>query len=509
MSNTASQQSNPHKLLGHPKGLFVLFFTEMWERFSFYGMRFILVLFLKDNIKGGFGWSESAALTTFGLYCMFVYLAGIPGGIIAERYIGKKRAVLIGGIFQCIGHFLLVFKSITTFFLALAALVIGTGLIKSNISALVGSLYEKGDPQKDKGFGIFYMGINIGSLLAGFTIAIIGQNWGWHYGFSLAGIGMLLGIGTYVGFQHYVPNPKGEAVVSGGMKKISFMGLISSLAVVVLFLGIYYAGYTERLAAFIQNNEVLLANLIAIIVGLAIVAYVIMIMISRKEKVEKDRIIALVIALFLVFMFFVGFEQAGGLMTLYTDNYTDRSLWGWIVPSSAVQNLNPIFVVLCSVGITSLLVYFKKRSKNVNATFQMALGNIIMGLGFLFMIGACLQRRGALDPATAKSSLGWLVGAYLFHTLGELCLSPVILSFATNMSPKRYEGAIMGIVFAVIGLSNHFAAQLGALSESYGELTIFQIAFAIPVALGTLFILFNKNVIALTHGAEGKTKKKK
>ena len=495
MSESSLQRKT---FLGHPIGLYVLFFTEMWERFSYYGMRYILVLFLIKGLQ----WSEAAAYTTYGFYGMFVYLAGIPGGILADRYLGKKKAVFIGGIFQCIGHLLLAFEGLIPFFSGLVALIIGTGLIKSNISALVGALYKKGDPQKDKGFGIFYTGINIGALLAGFIVTTVAELKGWHYGFSLAAIGMVIGMTAYVLFQHYIPVPEDENISEGGLKKVGLASLASSLVLGALFFGVTMLGYGDAILAYVQQYRGLILNGMAVLFTLIIIRYLIHFRMNTKLQAEKDRIIALGIALFMAFIFFVGFEQAGGLLTIYCEKYTNRAFGPWTLPASSGQNFNPLFIVMFATLVSTFCVYLKKRSKYYNATFQMALGNIIMGLGFLFMIGACLQREGAIDPNTAQSGLYWLVGAYFFHSIGELFLSPVILSFATNLAPKGASSMILGIVFAVFGLSNHFAAQFGALSENYSEKTLFFIAFAIPFFCGLLFLFLNKKVIALTHGAE-------
>jgi POT family proton-dependent oligopeptide transporter len=444
-----STQKNTSTLLGHPKGLFILFLTEMWERFSFYGMRAILVLFLVDNVKGGFGWSEAAAIKLYGINIMMVYVLGIPGGALADRYIGQKAAVLWGGILQCIGHFLLALSSESIFIVGLGFIAVGTGLLKPNISTMVGALYEKGDIRCDGGFTIFYMGINLGGTLAAIIVGSVGELYGWHYGFGLAGIGMLIGISTFLSGQKHLKNVGGKPQKRNKEKT-------SSIAI----------------KRFTFTKE------------------------------EKNRLFVLFICFIAIYTFFVAFEQAGGLMNLYAKKYTNRYVLGWEVPASMLQGLNPAFIVFFGLLVEMLWVKLTRRYKHISSLYKMGVGNIIVGVGFLFMVGAALQKESAL---TGQSNLNWLVMAYLFHTIGELCLSPVALSFITKVAPKRVRSSMMGIFFAVLGTAGWTASELGAQAASSGDLMIFKLLFFGTVLLGILFIIFNKKLMRLTHGSEQAT----
>lgn len=434
--------------LGHPKGLFILFLTEMWERFSFYGMRAILVLYLVDQAKGGLGWTNANALKLYGIYGMAVYVLGIPGGLIADRYIGQKAAVLWGGILACIGHFLLAAQNVMLFMVGLFFIAAGTGLLKPNISTLVGSLYAIGDQRRDGGFTIFYMGINIGAIVSSLVVGYVAQVYGWHYGFSIAGVGMLFGILIYL----------------MGRKHLIGMG-ISSRATLE----------KQTAQASIKINKV------------------------PFTKEEKDRIWALVLSFIGIFSFFMAFEQAGGLMNLYTDEYTNRYVFGWEVPASMFQSLNPAFILLLGPVVAIIWNRLAKRYKHISSFYKLGIGNIAVGIGFLFMVGAVLQRQ---TPGIEKSSLHWLINAYLFHTIGELCLSPVSLSFVTKLAPQRISASIMGAYFAAIGFSQLLAAWIGEKSESLGDLRTFQLIFCITLMVGLPFIIFNKKLATLIHGAE-------
>lgn len=436
---------NNTSFLGHPKGLFILFLTEMWERFSFYGMRAILILFLVDQAKGGLGWSKASALELYGIYTMAVYVLGIPGGFIADRFIGRKAAVLWGGISACIGHFLLAMQNEVLFMVGLCFIAVGTGLLKPNISTLVGDLYAAGDQRRDSGFTIFYMGINIGGLFSSLAVGYVGEVYGWHYGFGLAGICMLFGIIIFL----------------VGQKYLAGIGLTTKV----------------NLQKTVDKNPI-----------------------NSKSftSEEKDRIWALAISFVAIFTFFMAFEQAGGLMNLYTKDYTNRYIFGWEVPASMFQALNPAFIIL--LGPIIEFIWLKIASRyTISSFYKLGIGNIMVGIGFLFMVGAALQRQ-ALD--IEKASVLWLINAYLFHTIGELCLSPVSLSFVTKLAPQRIGASIMGLYFAAIGFSQYLAAWIGKQSENMGDLAVFQLIFWLCLLVGLPFLIFNKKLMKLIHGAE-------
>ena len=443
---TSAKPKSTSTLLGHPRGLFILFLTEMWERFSFYGMRAILVLFLIDRVNGGFGWSDAAASKLSGFNVMMVYLLGIPGGIVADRYIGQRAAVLWGGILQCIGHFLLALSSkYSFFFTGLGFIAVGTGLLKPNISTMVGGLYAKGDMKRDSGFTIFFMGINIGAALAGIIVGFIGEVYGWHYGFGLAGLGMLIGMIIFVTGQKHLVD------VNPHLKK-QHPASVSKVAVRFNF-----------------------------------------------TKEERDRLFVIGICLVAIFTSFVAFEQASGLLTLYAKKYTNRYIGHWELPASVLQSLNPIFVIGLSPIVAFVWARLAKRYKYISSIYKIGTSNIIVALGTLFMVGAVLQK--AVSP-TGKSDLHWLFSTYLCYTIGELSLTPIFLSFITKVAPKQIEASIMGIFFAIVGVAGLVAGFLGAQASSLGILTIFQIIFCMAMFIGILFIIFNKRLMRLTHGSE-------
>lgn len=446
-SRIATSRNNT-TLLGHPKGLFVLFLTEMWERFSFYGMRAILVLFLIDQARGGLGWSDADATQFSGFNVLMVYLLGIPGGILADRYIGQRAAVLSGGILQCIGHFLLALGNQYIFFVGLGFIAIGTGLLKPNISTMVGGLYAPGDAKRDSGFTIFYMGINIGAALAGITVGYVGEIYGWHYGFGLAGLGMLIGVVTFVvGQKHLInldaqPKKHNPEQVTNNTKRLNF------------------------------------------------------------TKEEKDRVLMIGICLIAIFTIFTAFEQAAGLLTVYAKKYTHRYIGNWEIPASILQSLNPIFVIGLGPIIALVWSRLTKRYKRISSIYKMGVSNIIVALGTLFMVAAVLQKSAS---PTDKSDLHWLFSTYLFYTIGELSLTPIFLSFITKVAPKQIEASIMGIFFAVVGAGGLTAGFLGAQASFLGALAVFQIIFCMTMLIGVLFIIFNKRLMKLAHGSEQTT----
>ncbi|RLD85300.1 MAG: MFS transporter, partial [Bacteroidetes bacterium] len=308
-----------NQLFGHPTGLFVLFFTEMWERFSYYGMRAILTLYLVSKTteaNSGLGWSNTEALELYGWYTMFVYLMSIPGGYIADKFIGQKKSVLVGGILLVIGHGILAYTEMWAFYTGLVLIVLGVGMLKPNISTMVGSLYKKGDLRRDKGFTIFYIGINIGSFLASIIVGYVGEVIGWHYGFGLAGIGMLLGLLVYYFGQPYLQN-----------------------------VGNFIGDSTSK-----EDKELLNKPL---------------------TKIEKDRIIVLFISFLLVIVFWGAYEQAGGLLNLYALEKTNRMFMGMEVPASWFQSLSALFIIIIGTAVARYWAKRKLKGKNASSIFKM------------------------------------------------------------------------------------------------------------------------------------------
>lgn len=433
------------EMFGHPVGLYVLFFTELWERFSYYGMRAILVLYIissADEINPGLGWDNAAALALYGTYTMMVYVMSIPGGILADKWLGQKKAVMVGGALLCLGHGILAVTNIYAFYAGLVLIVLGVGCLKPNISTMVGGLYKEGDIRRDQGFTIFYIGINIGAFLSSLIVGYVGETIGWHYGFGLAGLGMLIGQGVYVWGQKFLVGI-GDPIQSVPSQKES-------------------------------------AN-------------------KPLTKIEKDRVIVLLLSFLIIIVFWGAFEQAGGLMNIYTLEKVDRSFFGMEIPASVFQSLNPLFIMIFGTIVGGFWIWWQKAGKEASSLFKMAVGTMIMGFGFLVMTGAAMDAAAADD---GKAAMYWLVFAYLLHTIGELCASPVALSFITKLAPVKYASIMMGLYFAATGFGNKVAGLLGEFAQEAGEMEIFTGIFVFTTAFGLLLIIFLKKLKALTHGAE-------
>ena len=435
------------QIFGHPAGLYVLFFTEMWERFSYYGMRAILVLYLvaestPDTINPGLNWETGAALSLYGTYTMLVYVASIPGGWIADNILGQKKSVLYGGILLVLGHSILAVEEMWAFYTGLGLIIAGVGMLKPNISSMVGGLYSQGDVRRDDGFIIFYIGINVGAFLSSLIVGYVGETYGWHYGFGLAGIGMTLGLLQYL----------------------------------------YGQKYLSQVGDFIGDNksdegkDVLKKPL---------------------TSIEKDRLVVLFLSFILVIVFWGAFEQAGGLMNIYASEKTDRLFMGWLVPASWFQSLNAMFIIFLGTTVAGYWAKRKLKNQLSSSLFKMIIGLIIMGTGFFFMSAAATQYE-----SQGSSAMYWLVLAYLFHTIGELCISPVALSFITKLAPLKYASLTMGVYFAMTGFGNKLAGMLGEASQSMGEFTIFTGIALFCVVFGCLVLLFRTKLEKLTHGAE-------
>lgn len=504
MSNTPTNTHSEPTLFGHPTGLFILFLTEMWERFSYYGMRALLVLYMTTETMGdsrgpGLDWTRQEALALYGWYTMLVYVMSIPGGMLADKLFGQKKAVLIGALILCAGHGVLVLTDTWAFYTGLGLVILGVGLLKPNISTMVGGLYKQGDIRRDKGFSIFYIGINIGSLLATMVVGFVVAAWGWHAGFGLAGIAMLLGLVIYIWGQKYLTHvgnfePDNPTNDNQSSYLTLFTNLLVSqkqLFITVLLVAISVFGWYKLGWGF---------GILFLFLTL-ITALMMMIYKELTSTIDKDRFMVLLVSFIMVIIFWAAFEQAGGLMNLYTDSNTDRILFGMEVPTVMFQSLNAGFIVLFAAGVASIWAKRKLKGKEASSLFKMAIGIMIMGFGFLFMVFAAMQ-----FEKSGYSSMLWLVLAYLFHTLGELCISPVALSFITKLSPVKYASLMMGVYFAATGLGNKVAGIIGESASKFGEYSIFLGIFTFTLVIGFLFILLLKPLKRLTHGAEDNEK---
>ena len=490
---------NNDEIWGHPKGLYILFLTEMWERFSYYGMRAILVLYLiteVDNENPGLGWTEADGVELVGWYTMFVYLASIPGGLIADKILGQRKSVFIGGLLLCAGHLILAYPEIWAFYAGLIFIVSGVGMLKPNISTMVGGLYPKNNQNKrDMGFYIFYMGINLGAATAGLLVGYVGEEIGWHYGFGLAGIGMALGQLTYLYGQRFLSHVGNLVTVEKKEKSAKSQNLISSIFksvnstvafVVMTLIGIYVW------LVFDAWDYGLLYVGLAFAFGVAIVVYN-----DGKNRIEKDKILVTYISFLIIIVFFGSFEQASGLMNIYAKQKTDLSLGAFSIPASWLQSVNAIFILIFASIIGSFWVWWKNRKRESSSIFKMAIGVIIMGWGFFFMSAASNEYE-----INGISGMHWLILAYLFHTIGELCASPVSLSFITKLAPERWMAFMMGAYFAATGLGNKLAGFVGKSAFDYGDFEIFTGIAVFCTIFGILVILVLKPLKRLTHGAE-------
>ncbi|MCM8571047.1 peptide MFS transporter [Gramella jeungdoensis] len=491
------------ELFGHPVGLYILFFTEMWERFSYYGMRAILVLYLVSATtegNAGLGWTQAEALALYGWYTMLVYVASIPGGILADKVFGQKRAVLIGGIVLVAGHGILAVEQMWAFYTGLTLIIIGVGFLKPNISTMVGGLYKEGDIRRDKGFTIFYIGINLGAFLSSLIVGYVGENIGWHYGFGLAGIAMALGLIVYLFGQKHLTNvgnllSKAERDEGASLGNL-FQDLLKSPPQLVISLIL--------LAASLYGMyEMGLAYGLLFIFLTGVISMMMMVYKDLTTKVMKDRYVVMLLSFILVIVFWGAFEQAGGLMNIYALDNTNRSLpfslplIGNEVPASWFQSLNAMFIIIFGLIVANFWARRKLKNKEASSIFKMATGVIIMGLGFVFMVFAALQ-----FESNGASAMYWLVLAYLFHTIGELCSSPVALSFITKLAPVRYASLMMGVYFAATGLGNKVAGIIGEFASEAGDIAIFSGITIFTVCFATLVLIMLKPLKRLTHGAE-------
>jgi proton-dependent oligopeptide transporter, POT family len=450
--------------LGHPRGLVTLFMTEFFERFTYYGMRALLVLFLvaaTSAENAGFGLSREVAGSVYGLYTGAVYLGSLPGGWIADRLIGQRNAVLWGAVIIMIGNFILSLPmGPPVFYLGLTVIVVGVGLLKPNISAIVGELYkDQPGAKRDAGFSLFYMGINLGALLAPLVAGTIGEAWNWRGGFFCAGLFMAMGIVQYKLTEKYLgdagleSHPTSKAERARGFKIL--WGASAALALVV---GLVFAGV-------IPVNVTTLAKVVGVAMSMLGVAYFAGVLIFAKlSKEERGRIGVIAIFFLCAALFWAGFEQAATTFNLFAQDWTNRTLLGGMFPdgvhpASWYQSANPIFIVLFAPIFAYGWVALAKRNLDPSAPAKFGLGLVLLGLGFLVMMAA--TQLIIASGTTNKVAPTWLLMTYLLHTFGELCLSPVGLSNVTKLSPPRFVGQMMGTWFLGAALGNLVAGLVG------------------------------------------------
>ena len=477
------------QLFGHPKGLYICFATEMWERFSFYGMKFLLLLYLTKYHL----FSDAAGYDVLGAYAGLVYALPVIGGLLADRYLGMRKAVIFGAILLTGGHLLMAYEgqpaayyaagtllasdltlndgtvmaagttlsgavvvqdimALNVFFLALALISVGVGFLKPNISTLVGQLYEQGDARRDSGFTIFYMGINVGAFAATLLCGWLGETFGWNYGFGAAGVGMLLGLLTFINGQKHLQGlaePSAPDVlqqpVLGPLNREWLIYLGSLLSLVIVWLGLQH----ENIVHLSQNTLLIIA-----LIALPLYA----LLKGSREEFQRTLVLMVLIASSVVFWSL--FEQSAGSMTLYADRVVDRSLFDGEIRAAMFGALNPFFIITCAPLFALLWVWLGRRGWEPSVPVKFGVGIILAGLGFGSMVAGA-----QLLGDSGKVAMGWLALAYFLHTAGELCLSPVGLSAVTKLSIQRVVGVTMGTWFLAMSLSQIVATRLGKMAS--------------------------------------------
>ncbi len=508
MTATTAPQAAGSEVFGHPRGLMTLFFTELWERFSYYGMRALLILYMTDAARGGLGMETEISGAIYGLYTFGVYALALPGGWIADRIIGQRQAVFIGGVIIAAGHFTLAAPIIVpgseywSFYLGLLLVVIGTGLLKPNVSAIVGDLYVNDTPQRrDAGFSIFYMGINIGAFLGPLICGWFAERVDWHLGFSLAGIGMTLGLIQYARGTRYLNGAgelTGEAAEAGKLtqaRRQLFVGLAVTLALTVGIYALGASGVVNLTVVGFAKTTGAIVVIVAAIYFAAIIAF------GCHDKVERQRVFVIFLLFLGAAMFWSGFEQAGTSMNIYARDFTDRVFFGWETPTSWLQSVNPIFIILLAPVVGMLWV--KLGANNPSIPVKFGLGLVLLGVGFLVLAWGSLYvpANAAGDPAVGVA-MTWLVVTYFFHTVGELALSPVGMSSVTKLAPHRLVGQMMGTWFMGAALGNLVAGLVSSRIESLPPEQLFFVVASIVVGAGLLFMLFSRLINRMTHGVK-------
>ncbi|PTQ10285.1 MFS transporter [Sphingomonas oleivorans] len=480
--------------LGHPRGLLVLFFTEMWERFSYYGMRALLVLYLIDH----FGFTDTRAYMIYGAYTALAYITPVIGGNLADRWLGARKAVLYGAILLTLGHFLLGFEGergqagiyLSIFYLGLGFIVVGVGFLKANISTIVGSLYPRNDPRRDPAFTIFYMGINVGGALGPLIAGFLGQRYGWSYGFGAAGVGMLLGLLVFIWGKPALLG-RGEPPVPERLKEKLF-GLNREWI-------IYLGGIAAVVICWqlVQYQE--LVGWLLGLSGALLVCYILYSSTTKLAPVDRDRIFAALFLIVLSVLFWALFEQAGSSLNVYTDRQVDRTIFGVEIPASMFQSINSIYIVLLAPLFAWLWTVLGRHNLEPSTPAKFGLAMIQLGAGFLVLVAGAMASEGELTPVI------FIFLIYLLHTMGEICLSPVGLSAMTKMALPQMVGLIMGTWFFATSAGN-FTAGLIAQATGAGEnvgpegvTSVYSTVGWIAVATGVAVILISPLFKRLMH----------
>ena len=457
--------SSERTFMGHPKQLFMLFFAELWERFSFYGMRALLTLYLTVQLFKHLGDDEAKA-TAFGIYAAYgslVYTTPFIGGILADKVLGFKRSTMLGAVLMAIGHFVMAIENEPMLYVALAFLIVGNGFFKPNISSMVGGLYKDGDSRRDGAFTIFYLGINIGAFLAPLTCGYLGETYGWPYGFGLAGIGMLAGLVVFGRGQDGLGangDPSDPAMLAKWGKPV----YAGSFAAVGLF------------AVMVWQYELMSAVLTPFV--LLVLGYLVIKAVLMGGK-ERDRLLVIIILLFFTTVFWAFFEQAGSSLTLFTNSNVDRTMLGTEVKASMFQSVNPFFIMLLAFPFSYMWTELGKRGLEPNTPIKFGLGLAQLGLGFLVLAWSTgfvdvreismVSGEDVVTVTAATVPVAFLLAGYFLHTTGELCLSPVGLSMVTKLAPKKMGAMVMGAWFLSSALAHHIAGIIAVMTTGGGH----------------------------------------
>ena len=492
---THARNQGGRTLFGHPRGLFVLFFAEMWERFSYYGMRALLILYLTKHFLFG----DSPAYAVYGAYTSLVYITPVLGGYLADRHLGARKAVFAGGIFIAIGHLLIALVEgpvgdrgtpLNGFYLGLAAIIVGTGFLKANISVLVGQLYPRDDVRRDPAFSIFYMGINTGAFAGPILCGILGETVGWSYGFGAAGVGMLLGLVVFVLFRGDLAGA-GEPPAPELLRARSPVGVSREW---LIYLGAIVA---VGVAWWLVRSQGAVGTLLVVFAA-GTFAYILYRSVFKLPKIERDRVFAALFLIALCPLFWALFEQAGSSLNLYTDRQVDRTLLGWSVPASVFQSVNSIFIITLAPVFAALWTWLGRRRLEPNAPRKFGIGLILVGAGFLVLVAGAAANAGGLTPAV------FIILLYLLHSMAELCFSPVGLSNMTRLSIASMVGLMMGTWFLATAAGNFIAALIAQATggEGVGPERVMEVYSNIgwfSMGVGAVVLLVSPLVVKLMH----------
>jgi POT family proton-dependent oligopeptide transporter len=482
--------SSDTSFFGHPRGLATLFFTEMWERFSYYGMRTILILFLVDKARGGLGWSKEDAGALYGLYTAMAYLMCLGGGWIADRITGQRRAVLIGGILITAGEFCLFLQATFTLYLGLVLLMFGTGFLKGNVSTIVGQLYAKHDVRRDAGFSLFYMGINLGALISPVICGYIGEKISWRLGFAVAGAAMLAGLIQYALGGKYLGDAGLRPAQDASSRRSAWIALFGCL-------GLFALVGTLGGLGLITMTQISDGLGWALLVISAAVFYW-LIFGSSWSSEERKRSAAVLVLFIASALFWASFEQAGSSLNLFADEKTDRLIGGWEFPAGWFQFVQPIFVVVLAPVFAWIWLRLARRNAEPSSPAKFTLGLLFAGLAFAVLVPAAKMT----DGNAAKVGIWWLTGTYFLQTLGELCLSPVGLSAMSKLAPARAGGFMMGIWFLSTSIGNWLAGKAASVSDKMPLPTLFGSVAGFTIAAAVVLALLIRPTVRLMSGVK-------